>query len=64
MYPLAVFDIWAWRDMAQVAKLDAQVVTGDFVHLNFALVNVIGAQADEDGVTPFLSTNSQVNIWQ
>ena len=38
----------------KVSKLHAQVVTGDLVHLDLALLNVVGAQADQDGVSPLL----------
>ena len=39
MDAFSVLDVWERGDVAQVCKLDAQVVTRDFVHLDLPLVD-------------------------
>lgn len=40
-----------------VTKLDSKVVSGDLVHLDLALLDIIGAQTDENGIMPLLASN-------
>lgn len=58
VHTLAIFDIKALVDIDQVAKLDAKVITRNLVHLNTTFFDVIGAQADKDGVSPLLPANT------
>ena len=53
---LAVLDIEALVHVNEIAKLDAQVVARDLVHLYPALLDIVGAQADQDSVAPLLAT--------
>ena len=55
MYALAVLDVVAGGYVDEIPEFDAQVVTRDLVYLNFALIDVIRAEDNEDGVSPFLS---------
>ena len=52
---LAVLDVQAGVYVHNIAELHAQVVTGDLVHLDLALLDVIRAQADKDGISPLLT---------
>ena len=60
VYALAVLDVQARVHVDHVAKLDTEVVTGDLVHLDLALLNSIGAQANEHGVMPPLPTTQEL----
>ena len=52
---LAVLDVQARVHVDHVAKLDTEVVTCDLVHLDFALLNIVRAQADEHSIVPLLA---------
>lgn len=41
VHAFSVFDIRALVNVNEITKLHPQIVTGDFVHLNSALLNVI-----------------------
>jgi hypothetical protein len=60
VHPLSVLDIGAGVDVDEIAKLDAQVVTSHFVHLDSAFLDVIVAQADQNGVFSLLATANGV----
>ena len=65
MYALSVLDVEALMNMNKVSELDTQVVTGDLVHLDLALLDVIRAQADENSVSPLLpSKNAEISTRQ
>ncbi len=55
MHALAVFDVQTLMDVDEIAEFHSQIVTGDFVHLDLALFDVVGAQTDEDSISPLLS---------
>ncbi len=66
---LAVLDVEARVYIDHVTELDTEVVTRDFVQLDLALLDIVGAQADENGVVPLLppvynlvDQNSQMDI--
>lgn len=47
----------------EITELDTQVVTGDLVHLDLALLDVVGAQTDENGISPLLTpANSSEHV--
>jgi len=48
-------------DGDEVAEFDSQVVASDFVHLNATLLDVVGAQADEDSVASLLATEIRMS---
>ena len=56
VHSFTVLDIEALVHVNEIAKLDAQVVARDLVHLYPALFDIVGAQADQDGVAPLLAT--------
>lgn len=56
MDAFSVLDIQTRVDADHVAKLDSEVVSGDLVHLNLTLFNIIGAQADKYCIMPLLSS--------
>jgi hypothetical protein len=58
MDALAILDIKTLMYVDEVAKFHSQVVTSDFVHLDSTFLHVIGAQADKDGISPFLASVS------
>ena len=43
VYPLAVLDVQALVDVDEIAEFDSQVVTGYLVHLDSAVLNIVGA---------------------
>ena len=55
VYTLAVFDVEALVNVDKIAQFYAEVVAGNFVHLDAALLDVIRAQANEDGISPLLA---------
>ena len=57
----AVFNIGALVNNSDVPKLHSKVVSGDLVHLDPSLFNIIGTKNDEDGVASLLSTAKIVN---
>ena len=59
MYALAVFDIVTRSNMAQVPKLDSQVISGYFVHLDLALIHVIRTENNKDCVFALLAPMSK-----
>jgi hypothetical protein len=58
---LAVLDVEARVYVNEITKLDAQVITSDLVQLDAALLDVVGAQANENGVLALLATAKGVN---
>ena len=60
VYALAVLDVQARVHVDHVAKLDTEVVTGDLVHLDFALLDIVRAQADEHSIVPLLAAAHNV----
>ena len=58
-----VIDAWARVDVHEIAKLDTQIVARNLVHLDLAFLNVIGGQADGDGVATLLATTGAINAW-
>lgn len=56
MNAFSVFDIKTLVNIDKITKFHTQIVTGDFVHLNSALLYVIRTQADENGISALLST--------
>ena len=61
MNTFAVFNIGTLVDDCDISKLQSEVVSGDLVHLDLALFDVIGTKNDEDSVTPLLPTTKAVN---
>jgi hypothetical protein len=59
---LAVLDVEARVHIDEIAKLDAQVVTRDLVELNAALLDIVGAQADENGILALLATAAGLSL--
>jgi len=54
VHTFAVFNIETLVDINKIAKLDAEIVACNLVHLNATFLNIIGAQTDEDCVPPLL----------
>lgn len=63
MYPLAVLDVQALMHVDKIAEPDTQVVSGDLIHLDFALLNVIGAQTNENRVSPLLPSENTIKMY-
>lgn len=61
MDAFAIFDIWTLVNNCDVTKFHPEVVSGDFVHLDLSLFNIIGTENDEDCIAPLLSTVDVVN---
>jgi hypothetical protein len=51
----AVFDIGTLVHDCDVPQLHSKVVSGDLIHLDLSLFNIIGAKNDEDRIAPLLS---------
>lgn len=58
----AVFDIWTLVNDRDISQLYPEIVSGDFVHLDLSLFNIIGTEDDENSVTSLLSTAKVVNM--
>jgi hypothetical protein len=56
VHPFSIFDVKALMYRDEIAKFNSEVVAGDFVHLNTTLLDVVGAQANEDSVASLLAT--------
>lgn len=56
VYALAILDVKTLVYVHEIGKLDTQVVSGDFVNLDTALLHIIGTQADENRVSPLLAS--------
>ena len=56
VYALSIFDVKALVDIDKVTKLDAEIVARNLVHLYATFFNIVGAQADEDGIPSLLAT--------
>ena len=54
-----VFNLLQRVDVDKVAQFAAKVVTRDLVDLDLALIYVIRAQADENGVSPLLAPSKR-----
>ena len=50
----AVLDIQARVHVHHVTELHAEIVTSDLVHLNLALLDIVGAQADQNSIVALL----------
>jgi hypothetical protein len=59
VYPLAIFYVQTLMDIDKIAKFYSQVIPGNLVHLNTTLLDVIGTQANENGITTFLSPKAR-----
>ena len=60
VYSLAVLDVRTSVNVNDIAELDSQVVSGDLVHLNLALVDIVGAETDKNGISSLLSATRTV----
>jgi hypothetical protein len=56
MDALAVFNVRASVHMNKITELDTEVITGNLVYLDPALLDVVRAQADQDRITPLLAS--------
>ncbi len=56
VYALSIFNVKTLMDINEVAKLDAKIVTRNLVHLYATFFDIVGAQADEDGIPSLLAT--------
>ena len=57
----AIFDIWTLVNDCDITQFHSEVISGDFVHLDLSLFNIIGTENDEDGIAPLLSAVKVVN---
>jgi len=61
MDAFAIFDIGTLVNNCDIPQLYPEVVSGDLIHLDLSLVNIIGTENDENGVAPLLPTGKTVN---
>lgn len=61
MDAFAIFDFWTLVNDCDISQLHPEVVSGDLVHLDPSLFNIIGTENDEDSVAPLLSAAQVVN---
>ena len=59
---LSILDIQTRMHVDHVSELHAKVVAGNLIHLDLALLNVVGAQANEDSIMPLLPTEVKSDI--
>lgn len=64
MDSLAVLDIRASVYVDEISEFDAEIVTGDLVHLDLALFDIVRAQTDQNGISPLLSTVDVIRLVQ
>ena len=55
MDAFAIFDVWTLVNNSNISQFHPEVVSGDLVHLDLSLLNIIGTENDEDGIAPLLS---------
>ena len=60
VYPLAIFYVQTLVDIDKIAKFHSQVISGNLVHLNATLLDIIRTQANENSVTTFLSPEKHI----
>jgi hypothetical protein len=60
VYPLPIFYVQTLMDIDKIAEFHSQVIPGNLVHLDPTLLDIIRAQANEYGVTTFLSPTKHV----
>jgi hypothetical protein len=58
VYALSIFNVKTLVDIDKVTKLDAKIVTRHLVHLYATFFDLVGAQADEDGIPSLLATEA------
>jgi hypothetical protein len=56
MNAFPIFDVHTLVDINEIAEFDSEIVPGDLVHLDAAFLHIVRGQADEDGISPLLST--------
>lgn len=59
MDTLSILDVRALVDMDEIAELDAKVIASNLIHLNLALLDIIGAQADQNGISSLLASSKR-----
>lgn len=60
MNPLPILDIKTLVHIDEICEFNAKVITGNFVHLDSTLFNVIGTETNENCVSSLLSTEYTV----
>lgn len=58
VYALPIFDVKTLVDIDKITKLDAKIVTRHLVDLYAAFIDIVGAQADKDGIPSLLATEA------
>ena len=58
VYALSIFDVKTLVDIDKVTKLDAKIITCNLVHLYATFFDIVGAQADENGIPALLATGA------
>ncbi len=58
---LPILDIQARVHVDHVTELDAEFIAHYLVHLDLALLNIVGAQADQHGIMPLLPAKYMVS---
>lgn len=61
MDTFAIFDVWTLVNNCDITKFHPEVVSGDLVHLNLPLFNIVGTENNEDCITSLLSAIKVVN---
>lgn len=54
MNTFSVFNIGTLVNDCDIPKFHSEVVSGDLIHLDPSLFNIIGAENDEDSIAPLL----------
>jgi len=57
MDPFTILDVVGGRDVTRITELDGTVSSGDLVERDPALLDVILAKADENGILSSLSSD-------
>jgi hypothetical protein len=60
MHSFSIFDVKALVHIDEVAEFDSEIVASHFIHLYTTLLDVVGAQANEDSVASLLASIVQV----
>ena len=58
VYALSIFDVKTLMDIDKVTKLDAKIITCNLVNLYATFFDIVGAQADENGIPALLATGA------
>ena len=62
MHTLSVLDVRTLMYVDEVAEFDTEVVACDFIHLDLSFLDIVGAQANQHGVSPLFPPTKHIRV--